>query len=55
MTDAQLLALDLALKQILETNPTTRSELLSWTLTLLVKQGDSVAMKTVWLPAKEQT
>jgi hypothetical protein len=50
MTNEQLFALNLALQQIVNQNPLTRQEILSWTLTYLVRDGETVAMRTVFIP-----
>lgn len=58
MNNEQLFAIDYALKMALRfplNGPASGDELLSWTLTYLVKQDDKVVMKTVWIPAKEDT
>ena len=56
MNQKDLLNMDFALKQIIEHNPneTRSTELLSWTLTYLVKQGDRVTMKTVFIPEQKK-
>ncbi len=52
MTNEQLFAMNLALQQIVNQNPLTRQEILSWTLTYLVRDGETVAMRTVFIPEK---
>jgi hypothetical protein len=60
MTEEQLFAINCMLNGLFASPQqatsveTTRTELISWTLTYLVKRGDTVQMKTVFVPAREK-
>ena len=49
MTDAQLAELHYAIQRILGGN-IAKEEILSWTLTYLVRYDDKVTMRTVFIP-----